>query len=218
MYNVGIIGIGSISEGYGRPDDPNAYCHTGGILHSAKVRLVSVADLDKTRRVRFRDKWADRFPGLAYHENAISLLDDGPPDIVAVCVRGPHHHSVMEQVISAGPKAIFLEKPPTCSLQEMDKMTAAANARNIPITVSYSRHWSPHVLRLQEMVQNGLIGTVEKVIGYVGGTFLSFASHTTDLICQFAGYCPESVVAQGYYREDGRRVLCFACFVFYCVS
>ncbi len=201
MYSVGIIGIGSISEGYGRPDDPYAYCHTGGILHSAAVRLTSVADLDETRRLRFQDKWGERFPGLAYHENAASLLDDGPPDIVAVCVRGPQHFSVMQQVLAAGPKAVFLEKPPTCSLQEMDEMIAAANAGNIPITVSYSRHWSPHVLRLQEMVQDGLIGSVEKVIGYVGGTFLSFASHTTDLICQFAGYCPESVMAQGHYRE-----------------
>ncbi len=47
-----------------------------------------------------------------------------------------------------------------------------------------------------------MIGEVRKVVGYVGGTFLSFASHTTDLICQFADYCPESVTAHGYYRED----------------
>ena len=58
-------------------------------------------------------------------------------------------------------------------------------------------------MRLQELVQQEqLIGDVHTVIGYVGGTFLSFASHTTDLICQFAGYNPKSVMAQGHYRPD----------------
>ena len=131
------------------------------------------------------------------------MLDKMSLDIVAVCVRGPMHHQVTMEVIKAGPKAIFLEKPPTCSLQEMDDLIKSAGAKQIPITVSYSRHWSPHVMRLQELVQQEqLIGDVHTVIGYVGGTFLSFASHTTDLICQFAGYNPKSVMAQGHYRPD----------------
>ena len=203
MYNVGIIGIGSISEGYGDPDDPLSYCHTGGILYSDRVRLAAVADLDPERRNRFKDKWGDRFPGLTYFDSAAAMLDKMSLDIVAVCVRGPMHHQVTMEVIKAGPKAIFLEKPPTCSLQEMDDLIKSAGAKQIPITVSYSRHWSPHVMRLQELVQQEqLIGDIHTVIGYVGGTFLSFASHTTDLICQFAGYNPKSVMAQGHYRPD----------------
>jgi len=202
MFSVGIIGIGSISEGYGEPDDPYAYCHAAGILHSDRVQLRAVADLDENRRERFRIKWGRYFPEATSHNSARSLLDSDVPDVVAVCVRGPHHFDVVREVIQAGPRAIFIEKPPTCSLREMDVLLAEANARNIPITVSYSRHWAPHVLRLQQLVRDGLIGEVRKVVGYVGGTFLSFASHTTDLICQFAGYCPESVMAHGHYRDD----------------
>jgi predicted dehydrogenase len=79
----------------------------------------------------------------------------------------------------------------------MDELAGAAKAKGIPITVSYSRHWNPYVLRMQELVEAGLIGKVQSVVGYCGGTFLSFAAHTTDLICQFAGYCPTAVYAQG---------------------
>jgi predicted dehydrogenase len=203
MYNVGIIGLGSIAEGYGKPDDPYAYCHTGGILHSDRVRLAAVADLDEERRTRFLNKWGEAFPDVAYYNGATPMLDEQNLDIVAVCVRGPAHFTVMEEVIAAGTRSIFLEKPPTCSLQEMDLLVAAAAEKGIPVTVSYSRHWAPHVLRLQELVQQeGLIGEVEKVIAYAGSSVLSFSSHTTDLICQFAGYCPESVMAQGHYREE----------------
>lgn len=75
-------------------------------------------------------------------------------------------------------------------------MQVAAN-QQVPVTVSYSRHWNPHILYVQQLVQEGLIGEVKTVVGYCGGEILSFASHTTDLICQFAGYDPVSVFAHG---------------------
>jgi predicted dehydrogenase len=59
-------------------------------------------------------------------------------------------------VIAAGPKHILLEKPPTCSLAEADELVAAAEKHGIRITVSYSRHWSPVNLRMQELVEDGL--------------------------------------------------------------
>ena len=197
MYTVGVIGLGSIAEGYGNPNDPNSYCHVGGIQHSDKVRLAAVADMLPERRANFKEKWGHVFPHVQYHDSAQALLAAEKLDIIAVCVRGPHHFSVMKDVIAAKPRAIFLEKPPTCSLAEMDEMVAAAKAVNVPITVSYSRHWAPHVLRLEELVRGGLIGEVQTVVAYTGHSFLSFASHVTDLICQFAGYCPTAIYARG---------------------
>ncbi len=101
------------------------------------------------------------------------------------------------QVLASSCRAVFLEKPPTCSLQELDELLRLARAKGVPIIGSYSRHWAPHVLRLQELVAGGLIGDVKTVVGYCGGLFLSFASHTTDLICQFASYAPVRVTARG---------------------
>lgn len=197
MYNVGLIGLGSIAEGYGSPDQPHSYCHVGGLQHTDTARLAAVADLDSARRDNFRTKWGGVFPDTTCYDSAEAMLAGEKLDIVAVCVRGPHHFAVMQQVLAAGPRSVFLEKPPTCSLAEMDEMVALAQTRQIPITVSYSRHWAPHVLRLQELVAGGLIGEVQTVVGYTGHAFLSFASHTTDLICQFAGYCPTAVYARG---------------------
>lgn len=196
MYKVGVIGLGHIAATYETPESPFPYCHVGGIRRSDRVELAAVADLSAAARDQFRTTWGPEFPELAYCETSQALLDT-KPDIVAVCVRGPYHFDVMMEVIEAAPRAIFLEKPPSCSLEQMDRMAAAAGEKHIPITVSYSRHWSPHVLRLQELVRDGLIGEVKTVVGYTGSAVLSFASHTTDLLCQFAGYCPEAVFAVG---------------------
>lgn len=197
MYRVGIIGLGNIAANSGSPEEEAPYCHVGGIKHSNKVELAAVADLTESARDNFRNNWGEVFPDTKYYETSTTMLAAEPLDIVAVCVRGPAHFTVTSEVIQACPKAIFLEKPPTCSLEEMDTIVAAAQAKNIPITVSYSRHWAPHVLRLQELVQEGLIGEVQAALGYVGHSVLSFASHVTDLICQFAGYCPSAVYARG---------------------
>jgi predicted dehydrogenase len=198
MYTVGVIGLGHIAAMYETPASKNPYCHVGGIRNSANVRLAAVADMSAEARQRFRSVWGSAFPdSLRYHDSAAAMLAAEPLDVVAVCVRGPHHYDVTMQVIEAGPRAIFLEKPPSCSLAEMDSMVAAAQTKGISITVSYSRHWSPKVLRVQQLVQQGVIGQVKSVVAYTGHSVLSFGIHSTDLLCQFAGYCPSAVYATG---------------------
>lgn len=197
MYKVGLIGLGRIAAGYSGPDDPLPYTHAGGISRSRKVELAAVADLAPEAREAFRARWGRCFPDLAFYPGAGEMLAAGGLDIVAVCTPGPRHHDAVMEAIGAGPKVIFLEKPPSCSLAEMDAMTAAARAAGVTITVSYSRHWGPHVLWMARLISGGLIGRVRGVTGYCGGRFLSFSSHTADMICQFAGYCPTAVYARG---------------------
>lgn len=197
MYSVGIIGLGNIASGYGGTEEKAPYTHAGGIKQSDAVRLTAVADISAEARATFRDKWGTCFPGVREFDGIGAMLQAGVPDIVAVCTRGPHHHAALMEVLAARPRAVFLEKPPTCSLAEMDEVCQAARAAGTSITVSYSRHWGPHVLRMAELVKGGLIGEVRSVVGYCGGSFLSFSSHVSDLICQFAGYCPTAVFARG---------------------
>lgn len=195
MYRVGIIGLGSIAARYSNPDDAYPYCHTGGIRHCETTELVAVADMSKERQSEFQQTWGPGFPdgSINYYDSDIQMLESEELDIVAVCVRGPHHFPVMQNVLKADIKAIFLEKPAGCSLEEVDTMTAGADAKGIPIVVDYTRHWGPHLIRLQTLIEDGLIGEVQTVIGYCGGGVLSFGIHTTDMICQFAGYDPVSV-------------------------
>ena len=197
MYRVGIIGLGSIAARYSNPSDPHPYCHTGGIRQCETTNLVAVADLSEDRKTEFKETWEPSFPdrSINYYDTDIEMLENEDLDIIAVCVRGPYHFAVMQNVLKTNVKAIFLEKPAGCSLEEIDQMTTAADEKQIPIIVDYSRHWAPHLLRLQELVAEGLVGQVKSVIGYCPATILSFAIHNTDMICQFAGYDPMSASA-----------------------
>ena len=207
MYKVGVIGLGSIAARYSKPEDQYPYCHVGGIRLCESTELVAVSDLSEERREEFKQVWGPGFPqdSIRYYKSSAEMLEKESLDIVAVCVRGPYHYEVTMEVIKSGKtKFIFLEKPMGCSLKEVDEMTKAADAKGIPIIVDYSRHWAPHLIRLQELVKNGLVGQVQSVIGYCGGGVLSFAIHNTDMICQFAGYDPVSVC--GYVQGSGGKV------------
>jgi len=139
MYSVGVIGLGKIAAMYGKPEDTAPYCHVGGIRHSERVALKAVCDISAPVTEAFRERWGGCFPDLRYHDSFAKMWAADAPDVIAVCVRGPDHFDVMMEVIEAGPRAIFLEKPPTCSLEQMDAMVAAAKAKGIPITVSSMR-------------------------------------------------------------------------------
>ena len=202
MARVGIIGLGKIAAGYGSPKNFAPYSHAGGIFRSERVKLTAAADFSEAACSRFREKWGSCFPKVRYYQDTAALLREEDLDIVALCIRGPHHYPALLEVLEARPRAIFLEKPPTCSLKEMDAVVSRSHALQIPITVSYSRHWGPHVLRMAELVREGLVGDVLSVTGYCGKGILSFASHTTDMICQFAGYEPVAVFARGTLSEE----------------
>lgn len=209
-YSAAIIGLGAIAQGYGSPECAAPYCHAGGLLHCDRFDFTAAADPFPAARDGFQKKWGGVFPQTALFDSVESMLASQPFDVVAVCVRGPHHFEIMKQVLQARPRLVFLEKPPTCSLSEMDVLVALAREAGTAITVSYSRHWSPRVLLMERLVRGGLIGRVQSVVGYCDGTVLSYASHTTDLVCQFATATSGNsralrVRARGYVRQDDPR-------------
>ncbi len=202
MLQVGIIGLGTVAWSYGKPGDDAPYCHVGGVHQSQNVELRAVADLSQSAREGFLDCWGECFPGVSVYPSASEMLAREELDIVAVCVRAPFHFPVVKEVLQHRPRAVFLEKPPTCSLAEMDAMRAIARESNTNVTVSYSRHWRPATLEMARLVREGLIGQVHTVVGYNAGDVLSHASHTTDLLCQFAGsYQPVAVSARCHIEE-----------------
>ncbi len=206
-FRAAVIGLGAIAQGYGSPECAAPYCHAGGLLHCDGFDFVAAADPFLAAREGFRGKWGASFPDTILFEGSESLLTSERFDVVAVCVRGPHHFEVMKQVLEARPGVVFLEKPPTCSLAEMDELLALAREAGTTITISYSRHWSPRVLLMEKLVREGLIGDVQSVVGYCDGAILSYASHTTDLVHQFATGTNRSnkalrVQARGFIPQD----------------
>jgi predicted dehydrogenase len=210
-FKAALVGLGAIAQGYGSPSDTAPYCHAGGILKSSRWQLTAAADPFEAARTGFSQKWGEAFPETTLYADLGEMLAADTYDCVAVCVRGPYHQEIMRQVFEAKPRLIFLEKPPTPSLQDQDELLELSRQSGVPVTVSYSRHWGPNVLHMEQLVRDGLIGEVQSVVAYCGGHILSFASHTTELLYQFAtataAGAPVSVAASGLDCDSERAIV-----------
>lgn len=191
MHKIGIVGLGNIAYAYSKLEDPCPYSHAGGARLSERVKVVAAADLDAERREEFNSIWGP----VNLYDDGQAMYDNEDLDIIAICVRGPLHEKMTLAAVEAGPKVIFQEKPAGCSLTEVDNVHQAATEKGVLVIMSHSRHWGPHVLRMADLVKDGLVGDVESVVGYCGGGMLSFSVHEIDMICQFAGCDPVSVAA-----------------------
>jgi predicted dehydrogenase len=200
---VGLVGLGGMACS-GEPDDPSAYSHVSGILHSGRCALAATAELSAEKTDQFRVKWGQQFPATRSYASVAAMLANEALDAVDICIGGLWHFPVAMEVLRSAhpPRLVFIEKAPTTSLAEMDELAALAQERDVRLVVSYSRHWYPHLLWLEKLLADGLIGRIKTVVGYCRGPILSMGSHQSDMICQFAGYDPVAVTAKGRFEDD----------------
>lgn len=146
VLRVGIVGGGRIA-------DLNAL----GWLEHPQARIAAVCDVDPAVRERRAAEW-----GCRAHPNLEDLLGD--PEVDAVEILTPHHLHADQAVaaLEAG-KHVSLQKPPTLTLEEYDRVAAAAESADTTFRVYENfMHYPPHVLA-RRLVDEGEIGEVLSV-------------------------------------------------------
>jgi predicted dehydrogenase len=140
---VALIGCGRIADLQSR-----------GYLDHPHASIHAVCDLDEARARARADAWG----AARVYTDIEKLLAD--PDVDAVEILTPHHlheeHAVA--ALEAG-KHVSLQKPPARTLDEFDRIAAAAAAAPRLFRVFENfMHYPPHTKAL-ELVQEGAIGT-----------------------------------------------------------
>src|SRR4028119_2230491 len=95
-YRVGLIGLGAIASTYGSPGENAPYCHAGGLEQCAGVELVAACDMSEAARNGFSERWGASFPDAQLYADLETMLREQKLDVVAVCVRGPYHFTVVQ--------------------------------------------------------------------------------------------------------------------------
>ncbi len=165
--------------------------------------VVAVCDIDAAKaRALAEDA---RVPRVATGIDELCRMDD--LDVVSICTPPHLHREHIEQVLAAGKHAIC-EKPLAGSLKEVDELIrieAEAGKRVMPI---FQYRFGHGLQKLKFLVDQGLAGqaylaTVEtawrrratyyevswrgKWRTELGGTLLSHAIHTHDMLCYILG-------------------------------
>lgn len=144
----GILGCGAVCE---RKSGPPMY----RLDHS---QLVAVMRRDEARAADF----ARRHGVARYYTDAAELIADPGVDIVYVATPPASHRELAIRVMEAG-KPVYVEKPMAMDYAECREMIAAAEHCGVPLYVSYYRRALPYFLKIKELIDQGRIGTPQRV-------------------------------------------------------
>ena len=178
MYKAGVIGCRGIG-----------IAHATGIVSSDRARLAVACDLDEETLREFEQRWPDE--NLTLYRDHREMLARESLDIVTVATSDHRHADLVVDAANAGAKGIFCEKPLATNLADADRMIAACDANNTTLSVDHTRRFIPlWRYAKEEIVDQGVIGPVQYVIGTLSGPramLFRNGTHTLDAICYYAG-------------------------------
>jgi predicted dehydrogenase len=142
QVGIGMLGCGRIAD-----------LQCLGYLEHPRARIVAVCDQDEDLARRRVEEWGAR----KSYTDLEQMLSD--PEVDAVEILTPHHlheaHAVA--ALEAG-KHVSLQKPPTRTLEEFDRVARAAEGSDRVFRVFENfMHYPPHV-RAKQLIDEGAIG------------------------------------------------------------
>ncbi len=145
----GIIGPGTIAENFAT-----------GLSQTETGRLLAIASRDATRRKAFGDKH-DVAEAKRY-DSYEALVADPQVDAIYVSTPHPFHAEQALLAIRAG-KAVLVEKPAGLNEAEVAALVDAARQENVFFMEAYMYRCHPQILRLAELIREGVIGNVTHI-------------------------------------------------------
>ena len=140
---------------------------TGGIASDFTRDLALLPEADVvavgSRQQSSADAFADEHAIGRRHASYAALAADPEVDVVYVATPHPGHHAAARLAIDAG-KAVLVEKPFTMNAAEaLDLVTAAGERGTFVMEAMWSR-FTPHLVRVREIVASGVLGTLTTVV------------------------------------------------------
>jgi len=196
QVRVGILGLGR--SGWN--------IHAAGLRDlTDQFRVVAVADALAERREE-----AARDFGAATYTEPEQLLADDQVELVVVATPSHTHVPLGVAALQAG-KHVIVEKPMGETVEDIDRLTEAAEAAGKVVTCFQNNRFEPSFLKIREIIDSGRIGEVvlirraihrfarradwQTLRSHGGGELPNTASHFLDQLLLLVGDGPLSVFA-----------------------
>lgn len=122
------------------------------------VRVVGICDLDEEKARGM----ASRF-GVGRVCRALEEMADERPEVIHVLTPPDSHCALTLEALEMGCH-VFVEKPMAETVEECDRMMAAAQERGLVLSVNHSARFDPVVLEALDRVRRGECGEVLSVL------------------------------------------------------
>ncbi len=202
MSNIGVIGAGYWAQNMLRV-----------IAGSSSSELVAVAELDESKHVAV----GHHYPGVRISTDANELFNDDAIDAIYIATP-PETHGRLALAALRASKHVLVEKPIATSAVATEALIEEAYVQQRTLMVGHTFLYSPPVLKVMELINNGTVGDVFYVDSQrvnlgkyqASGVMWDLAPHDLSIILHWLGEVPISVAASGRsFRSTGREDVCF---------
>jgi glucose-fructose oxidoreductase len=180
------------------------HMHMGDLLRQAhecpEAEIAGICDANPANREAVQDA-IEKFglPESKVFSDVQECLEKCSPDLAILCPSTARHASLVEQVAPSGVH-MLVEKPFATSLEEADRMIAAARASNVQLVINWPLAWYPPHVTSKRLIDEGVIGDVLEVHYYDGNRGPTY--HLADKIEVSQEEALEKVKSTWWYRKD----------------
>jgi len=155
VLGVGLIGAGGVAKN-----------HIAAWLKQSGARVVAVADADPERAAEAAsalgiERWTADY---------VELLNWDDVKAVDICTTEATHGRIASDAADAG-KHVLVEKPIATTLEDSDKIIAAAHGAGVQLMVAQTYRFYDHTVSAKEVIDSGEIGDPVYVRFSAGGGF-----------------------------------------------
>jgi phthalate 4,5-cis-dihydrodiol dehydrogenase len=138
---LGIVGAGRVASNHAR-----------AAQRLDDVALRAIAEVDDSRRTAFAQEYA-----CAAEGSLDALLRRDDVDLVVLSLPHRLHADAAIQALQGG-KHVLVEKPMAMSVEECDRMIAAAQAAGRLLAVGLTHHFHPVPAAARDLIRSGQLG------------------------------------------------------------
>lgn len=181
-YKAALVGCGKIGSEFA--DDPlmrgDVFSHAEAYDSCADTILAGVVDVDRSRLDRCGDRWGvgARFVSVGEMMSAVM------PEIVSVATPTSTHRDVLSQILASEtpPRAILCEKPLATTVEDAERIVMEARERGVLLVVMHMRRYAANMQKLREFLEQGGIGELRGVSGWLTKGTVHNGTHWFDLL------------------------------------
>ena len=148
MIKWGIIGCGNVTE-----------IKSGPAFNKVQDSILIAV---MRRNTSLAEDYARRHNVPRYYTKAQDLINDKEVNAIYIATPPGSHAKYAIASIEAG-KPVYIEKPMAINHEECKKINEAAEKYNVPVFVAYYRRALPGFLKIKELINSDVIGSVRFV-------------------------------------------------------
>jgi phthalate 4,5-cis-dihydrodiol dehydrogenase len=167
---IGVIGLGRAGAGM-----------LSAMARHPDIHVAAAADLHQAHL----DRFAEDFGGLTFRD-AAELCESAEVD--AVYIATPHEfHADHVTLAAAHKKHVIVEKPMALTLEDCDRMIAAAEAAGVVLIVGHTASFNPGVQKMRQLIASGDVGQLAMISATAYTDFLYRPRRPEELVTELGG-------------------------------